>query len=512
MKKNQKNFLLVAWISCLFLVAYFVVRLFIFFSNGYNTFNLIFAVLLLFAESHSILHSLGFITGAIRLEKAGINYHRRVKLSKNNLPAVTILVAARNEPLDILELTFISLVSLNYYNKKIVFLDGSDDEYLVANKKLVKKYDIEYFKPLVKPKSKAEIINSYLPRISSKYLSVFDADQNSLPEFLLELVSLAEYSEKIAFVQSPQLYSNMNVSPIARGASLQQSIFYESVCESKSAAQAMFCCGTNFLMRTKALKEVGGFDGNSVTEDFATSVKIHSLGYRSIYYNHVRVFGMAPETLPAYLKQQFRWSAGSVGVLRQIFISFFKKELKLTANQTWEYFLSATYYFAGWSFFILMICPTLYLLFNVPSYFASPYLYLGTFVPYYIMTLTTFYATMKKRNYRLRDVFYGVIMGSLSYPILMSSTLGALFGKRVTFQVTDKGKTGQLSFAQLWPWTLMLTINLLAVINGFFRLSENYYAVGINMFWCLYHSLLLMNIFILNKKPKIIKNDILKFA
>ncbi len=503
MKKRTKLILALTFLSFLGLLFYLTTRLYIFFSNDYNVFGFIISFLLLAAEGHSIIHSLGFIIGLIKLRKPGVNYHRHVELDRKNLPSVTIMVPARNEPVDILEKTFISLRSLDYENKKIVFLDGSDEEYIAANRKLAEQYGLEYYHPQEKTKSKAEIINRYLPNISSEYLSVFDADQNPLPEFLMETVGLAEYSKKIGFVQTPQLYTNFNDSPIARGATFQQSIFYENVCESKGKSGAMFCCGTNFLMRTEVLKKVGGFDEYSVTEDFATSVRIHSLGYRSIYYNHVRVFGLAPETLPAYLKQQFRWSAGSVGVLRRLFLDSIHGRLNLTIGQKWEYFLSATYYFVGWSFLILMICPILFLLFRVPSYFANPYLYLGTFIPYYVLMLLTFYATMKRRHYKAKNVFTGIIMGSISYPVLIKSTTAAIFGKKITFEITDKGKTGKMSFWKLWPWTAMIALNLLAITNGLLHIAENYYAIGINIFWCAYHSLLLSNIFKLNKSPKI---------
>jgi len=511
-KKKTRLFLILVYLSFLGLFLYFGVRLYVFFSNGRGFLNLLISFLLLLAEAHSIIHSLGFIISIIRLRKPNANYHRHAELDRNNLPSVTILVPARNEPLSILELTFISLTSLDYSNKAIFFLDGSDEEYLIANRELADKYRIGYFHPTEKPKSKAEIINLYLPMVSSKYISVFDADQNPLPEFLTETVGLSEYSKNIGFVQTPQLYSNFNTSPIARGAALQQSIFYENVCESKGRSGSMFCCGTNFLMKTEVLKKVGGFDASSVTEDFATSVKIHSLGYRSIYYNHVRVFGLAPETLPAYLKQQFRWSAGSVGVLRRLVLDSLDGKLHLNLNQKWEYFLSATYYFVGWSFFILMLCPILYLLFDIPSYFASPYLYLGTFIPYYVLMLITFYATMKKRNYKMKDVFTGIIMGSMSYPVLIKSTSAAILGRKVSFEITAKGQSGKLSFWKLWPWTAMIALNLVAVSYGFFRLSENYYAIGINMAWCLYHSFLLSHIFKLNKSPKLEINKVLDYA
>ncbi|MFZ4631794.1 MAG: glycosyltransferase family 2 protein [Patescibacteria group bacterium] len=499
---KRKLITYISYLSLVSLFFYFILRVYIYYSQSYGFINSLFGALLLAAETHSVLQSLGFISNIIRLRKTGVNYQRHVKLDLKNLPEVTILVPARNEPLKILEETFICLRSLNYDAKKIMFLDGSDKEYLKENKKLADKYGLEHFVPRVPSKNKAEIVNLALKNIDTKYLSIFDADQNPMPNFLLETVAVAEYSENISFVQTPQLYTNISVGPIAKGAALQQSIFFENICEGKGTSNAMFCCGTNFLMRTKALKEVGGFDENSVTEDFATSVKIHALGYRSVYYNHVRVFGMAPETLSAYFKQQYRWSAGTVGVVRKLSSEVYHGRIKLNLRQVWEYFLSATYYFTGWSFFLLIMCPALYLLFNIPSYFANPIFYLITFVPYYILTATVFYATMKGRNYSMKDVFTGNIMSSLSFPILMQSTLSGILNKKISFQITDKGKSDILPVWKLWPWIIVILFNLLAIIKGFSRLQENYYAIGINMFWCTYHVLLLSNIFKLNKIPK----------
>lgn len=502
---------IILWLTVLSIVFYSIARIYTFASNVYGVADLLLVFLLFLAEGHSVIHSLGFIISTVRLRRKGINYHRKVELDKRKLPSVTVIIPAKNEPLDVLELTFISIAGLDYKNKKIVFLDGSDDKYVRENKQLAEKYDITYFKPDIETRSKAQTVNLYLPKISTKYVSIFDADQNPMPDFLLETVALAEYSGNIAFVQTPQLYSNLNASPIAYGATLQQSVFYETVCESKGSVDAMFCCGTNFLMRTEVLKEVGGFDETSVTEDFASSVRIHSLGYRSIYYNHARVFGMAPQDLESYFKQQFRWAVGSVGVLRELFTMKIKGQLTISASQLWEYFLSATYYFTGWSFFILMICPILFLLFGVPSYFANPYLYLATFIPYYFMTMANFYATMKRRNYRLEDIFTGIIMASVSFPILMKASLFGILGIKTKFQITGKGKGNIMNFWSLWPWTFMIILAGIAIFYGIMRISENPYAISINIAWCLYHIVLLSNIYRFNKEPKIIKKSLLNY-
>lgn len=512
MNKFTKKILALAWLSFISLFFYFILRIYVYYNANLNFVNAVFGFILLLAETHSILQSLGFLSRIIRLKKPDANRYYRAKLDTNNLPSIAVLVPARNEPLKVLEATFICLASLNYNNKKLYFLDGSDHELLEANRALALKYGLEHFVPNVPSKNKAEIINKILPKIDSKYIVIFDADQNPMPTFLLEVTALIEYSKKIAFVQTPQLYTNIDVSPIAKGAALQQSIFFENICEGKGASNSMFCCGTNFIMQTAILKKVGGFDDKSVTEDFATSVKIHALGYKSIYYKHVRVFGMAPENLAAYFKQQYRWSGGTVGVIRKLLPLIYNGQIKLSLMQIWEYFLSATYYFTGWSFFILTMCPALYLLFNIPSYFANPYFYLATFIPYYILTLITFYATMKKRNYKVTDIFIGTIMSSLSFPILMQSTLSALFNKKMTFQITNKGKGEKIPLLLLWPWIFVIMINAAAIVNGLIRFSENYYAIGINIFWCSYHLILLLSIFKLNQEAKIKEKNILNYT
>ncbi len=340
-------------------------------------------------------------------------------------------------------------------------------------------------------------------------MAIFDADQNPMPGFLQKTVYFLEKDEKLAFIQTPQFYTNIDVSPIAKGSTVQQAIFYEAICEGKSLSDAMFCCGTNVLFRKSALDEVGGFDEASITEDFATSVKLHSGGYKSLYYKNVCAFGMAPESLPAYFKQQNRWAAGTISVMNKLIRQFIRNPRSLSIPQWWEYFLAATYYFIGWAFFILMISPIAYLLFNVPSFFYHPAYYIGTFVPYYILSLLIFYTTMLKRNYPFKSVYLGTILGMLSFPVLMKSAAAGLFNKKMTFGITAKGKKEKMSFISLWPWHVMLLLNIAAVGSGVNRImwGENLYSIGVNIFWAVYHMFILLHIYVLNKEPVLEEED-----
>lgn len=497
--------------SAITLSIYYFIRVLFFLQVNYSWFDRLFALLMLLAETHMIIQAAGFVIQAIKLIQP-VRQPTPVKLDKRKLPKVSVLLAVKDEPEVILHQTLITLKALDYENKEIYILDGSNDpEIQKVTHKEARLFDINYFEPPlgVTIKSKAEIINLLLPKLDSKYIAVFDVDQNPLPEFLMQTVAIAESSNKIAFVQTPQFYTNFDVSPIAKGAAMQQAIFYESICEAKSSFNAMFICGTNVIIRLDILKEVGGFDANFVTEDFATSVKMHQKGYHSVYYNHARVFGMAPESLPAYLKQQARWATGTLGVFRVLLHELFTHPTSLSIGQWWEYFLSGTYYLVGLAFFLLMLGPIFYLLFNVPSYFIDSRVYVVTFIPYFFLNLFVFFTTMRRRKYSWSQVFNGILLSTISFPVLIAAAINGFFRREKKFVVTPKGKSGYLSFRELLPWTLMMVLNALAITQGILDFGSAPYAKLVNIIWCCYHFFILSQILRLNAPP-IFKNKVFK--
>lgn len=496
----MKKISIIAIIAIISILVYYFVRIFFLITSFYGFLDSLFAIFLFIGESYMILHALGFMINILKINRSKIAYKTK-QIESDKYPSVAVIVAAKDEPEEVLNRTFITLKSLDYPNFNIYFLDDSiDEKFITQNKKLIKKYNLNYFHPEKLHGAKAGIINDFITKnAQEKYLAVFDADQNPLPDFLKKVVSIAENDDNIAFVQTPQFYSNIEASPISRGAAMQQAVFYESICEGKNASNAMFCCGTNVLFRMSALKSVNGFDETSITEDFATSVKLHTKGYRSIYYNHARVFGLAPESLAAYFKQQNRWSGGTIGVFKKLIINFFKNPSALSIGQWWEYFLSSTFYFVGIAFLLLAICPPIFLIFDIPSYFISPLIYLTTFLPYFILTLLIFYDVMRSRKYNIGDVYNGIILASVSYPILVKSVIFSLIGKKVGFVVTPKAQTNNIPFLHLWPWTLLLILNITAIILGIIKFENNPYAIGVNMFWCAYHIFIISHVYYLNK-------------
>ncbi|HPQ81626.1 MAG TPA: glycosyltransferase [bacterium] len=491
-------------VSIIAIIVYAIVRivLTVLLSHQYGPIDRLFSVMLLSAELFILMHAAGYAVSLLRATRARDIGEIPVPPLPYPPPKVAILVAARHEPRRVLEETFRNLTNLRYPSKAIYFLDDSSDEgYLREAEDICEKFGLVLFRRKERHGAKAGIVNDCLKTLEEKYVAVFDADQSPLPGFLDPLIPILEADPKLAFIQTPQFYSNHDASHVAKGAAFQQAVFYEYICEAKGTHESMFCCGTNVVFRTEALRSVGGMDESVVTEDFATSVKLHIGGWKSLYYNHVGTFGMGPETLAAYFKQQSRWARGTIGVLRKVVSNLFRHPLRLRVSQWWEYLLSSTYYFVGLAFLLLMICPLGYIFLDVPSFFIHTDIYISVFVPYFALSLGLFFVTLRARKYRAGELFTGQILTYIAFPIFIASSAMGLLGIQGTFGITDKGRGRAMPWLSLWPQFAFMFLNFTALVWGINRFwYEREISIIVNCVWALYHFVIMCGIFYFNEE------------
>jgi len=108
---------------------------------------------------------------------------------------------------------------------------------------------------------------------------------------------------------------------------------------------------------------------------------------------------------------------------------------------------------------------------------------------------------MQQRNYSAGDVYKGTIIGLLSFPILMKAVIYGILKKKLKFEVTEKGKKEGMPFLSLWPYHLLIALNIIAIIIGANKILNgfDFYAILTNMFWCGYHTFILSHIYYFNK-------------
>ncbi|MHC1700925.1 MAG: glycosyltransferase family 2 protein [Humidesulfovibrio sp.] len=532
-KTRAKFFVLTLTAAMLSIFLYLMARTMLFVISARLWQEIAVGLMLLLAEGFTMLHAFGYFLNVYH----GLAASDMPRITRGTVPQlkdfppVAIVVASYKEPLDILEDTLTCFYNLTYPNKHIFFLDDTrydlpkDDpkkmaEYRASIDELCQRIGVNLFRRPWRG-AKAGMINDFLDFLAGKpmaqasltsfedrprsgpekYIIVFDADMNPLPDFVEPLVAFMELHQRLAFIQTPQYYSNFEANRVAKAAGLQQAVFYEYICEGKSAQDAMFCCGTNVILRREALLDVGGFDETSVTEDFATSLRFHMNGWSSAYLNKICAFGMGPEDLGGYFKQQFRWALGTVGLLRSIAGEFVRGPSRLPAAKWWEYFLSGTHYFVGWVFLTMAVCPLLYLFTDTPSYFARPELYFLFFLPYIILTVTIFLYSMSQRKYRFRELAQGILLQAITFPVYMQASLQGIMGVRGSFGITPKGGSTALPMYKLWPQLGLALACLGGFTWGMLRLYNGdgpTLALLTNSGWCLYHFAILSSTLFFN--------------
>ncbi|MDQ3812998.1 MAG: cellulose synthase catalytic subunit, partial [Armatimonadota bacterium] len=498
---TQRRVLVLTWIAMFFMLAYVASMGLAFVQPGYSLADRIASVFLLLGIGYITLHSVGYANSMIKAAW-GYSELRRRAFTPQHAPRVACVIATFNEPAAVVEETVAALVNMDYPNKEIVILDDSTrEEARRAMQEIATRFGVAIRQRTNRRGYKAGAINEFLPTTDAPYVAIFDADNVPAHNFLRDIVPIIAENPKLAFVQTPQHYANVDVSAVALGAARQQDVFYEYIAEGKSYSRAAFCCGTNFIARRAALLDVGGFDSSTVTEDFATSVILHAKGYDSLYYNQIYVYGMGPETLAAYFTQQRRWAFGSVKTGWIVLRAALSGKLRL--GQFWEYSLSALYYWNGWVNFLFMLLPLLYIFFQIKPLRLDVFTYLMIFVPYMLFSMNMFYAGMEQRGYRFSDIVLGQQISFLCFPVHMAGALSGFFGLKRPFGVTPKGVGDRMSWFSLWPQLLMLALSLAAFGWGIYRYAagfdRNTAAIVINSIWALYHVFLLSAIFGLNR-------------
>ncbi len=124
--------------------------------------------------------------------------------------------------------------------------------------------------------------------------------------------------EKLFLVQTPHFF--INPSPVEKNLGLhgvlpgENVMFYRRIHPGLDFWNASFFCGSAALLRRSFLAEVGGIQGETITEDAETALELHRRGYRSVYVNRPMVCGLSPETFDAFILQRSRWAQGMVQI------------------------------------------------------------------------------------------------------------------------------------------------------------------------------------------------------
>ena len=144
---------------------------------------------------------------------------------------------------------------------------------------------------------------------------IFDADFMPRRNYLLRVLPI--FAEKrgprpIGLVQTPQFFYNVN--PDEDVWDHLNVSFFHRIEPSLDRWMAVNCCGTNFTVRSDALKDVGYFPVGCLTEDTLLSLRLCTMGWAVAYHHEVLAIGQSPHELTEVFKQRSRWCKGNLQI------------------------------------------------------------------------------------------------------------------------------------------------------------------------------------------------------
>jgi cellulose synthase (UDP-forming) len=277
--------------------------------------------------------------------------------------SIDVVVPSYNEPKEILDRTLMAAKNLVWPGEvRIYLLDDGKRDWLPS---LCKKWGATYISRPDNASAKAGNINHALTYLHGDFTLILDADFLVAPYAIEKLIAPMEDS-KVAVVQAPQEFYNPD--PIQRSLEIyelspnDQRHFFNGVLHARSNGEAAFFCGSCGLIRNSALKQLGGFPTESITEDIFLSIKLKQIGYESVAIQDPVAVGLSPETINDMIKQRSRWGEGAVQMTSKLWeLNSANKSLKLIDRVK---FLPMYWTVSFPVRFISLLVPQLYFLFG----------------------------------------------------------------------------------------------------------------------------------------------------
>jgi cellulose synthase (UDP-forming) len=309
--------------------------------------------------------------------------------------------------------------------------------------------------------AKAGNINAALARTDGEFVVVLDADFIALPDLLERTLGHFEQDDRLAFVQLPQTFYNVDsVQHVGRSRTgwHEQSLFYDVIQPGKNRWNAAFWCGSPAVIRRAALEAVGGAATSTITEDILTSMRLHAAGWNSLYHDEVLAVGIAPGDLDGFRTQRLRWAQGSMQILRSRENPLLKKGLSFA--QRLNYLASMTTYFQALQLALFVAMPLLILTSGQSPITTLGGSFFARFIPYMGITLVAIKATGGSSQRLIWDQYFSFLRMFTFLRALPTLLTG---GRNLRFRVTPKSPGTGVPRAALFPHIGVALLNLAVV-------------------------------------------------
>jgi cellulose synthase/poly-beta-1,6-N-acetylglucosamine synthase-like glycosyltransferase len=382
------------------------------------------------------------------------------------LPTVDVFVPTYSEPVEMLRRTIIGCQALEYPRKVIYLLD---DQRRPAMRQLAQELGCRYLDRPDNRHAKAGNLNHALPLSNGELVVCFDADFVPGSDFIQRTVGFFRDPE-VAMVQTPQNFFNEDAVTrnlgLERALEDEQRLFFRTLQPGRDSMNAIVCHGSCFVVRRSALESIGGIPTETITEDWATSIKLQAAGYKLYYLNEALSAGMSADKCGEFVQQRSRWAQGT---LQALFASTNPLTVPgLTWKQRLMHCSSIVYYLGSVSSLFNLIAPVLFLFFGAHLlrmtveemvFYRLPFM-VGFYLLYSWLTCGT-------RSAVWTEFYEAFLAPSMGLTVIRS--LIKPFG--VGFRVTDKTiRRGRLAVNRrvALPFAILLALHVAGIAYALF--------------------------------------------
>jgi cellulose synthase/poly-beta-1,6-N-acetylglucosamine synthase-like glycosyltransferase len=282
-------------------------------------------------------------------------------------PFVTVQLPIYNE-MYVVERLIDCIAAFDYPRDRfeIHVLDDSTDETVEITRLKVEEYkarglQIEQIRREKRQGYKAGALRDAMPYAKGEFIAIFDADFLPHPDFLKRTIPYFE-NPAVGVVQTRWEHINEDYSIITRLQALQLNVHFTVEQVGRMAGNFMLQFnGTAGVWRRKTIEDAGGWEADTLTEDFDLSIRAQLKGWRIQYLEEIGSPAELPAEMNSLKSQQFRWMKGGAETAKKMLPTVWRSNL--TAWQK----IQATVHLLSSTIFVFVLITAL---FSVPLLFS----------------------------------------------------------------------------------------------------------------------------------------------
>ncbi len=303
---------------------------------------------------------------------------------------VSIMIPAHNEE-KVIRYTVEAMLKIDYPNdlyEILVVNDGSKDNTEAIVRDLQKRHPDRRLVLVNVPKEeggkgKSNALNYGFKQSTGEYIVIYDADNTPNRYALRYLVHEISTNPGYGAVIGKFRTRNKNRNLLTRFINIE-TLSFQWMAQAGRWRLFRLCTipGTNFIVRSSILREVGGWDIQAVAEDTELSFRIYQMGYEIAFMPLAETYEQEPESLKVWFKQRTRWVNGNIYVL----VKYLKIMFKIGSPRV---LFDLYYYFSVYFLFLssIIVSDIIFILGLLTDYQVG---ISGNFVTVWIMTYLVF--------------------------------------------------------------------------------------------------------------------------